>query len=199
MASISLPTDRADWLLVVRTVRLVFGRPVYALLGFVLASTTLTALVLSLNGQFVRDVVLFGTAPLDVRLELVALQFPFVGPTFSPLQGTLIVLIAILAGIDLTVLVYHVREHVLSIHGGSGSVVGVFFGVLGAGCAACGPAVLGGMLSLVGGAALFALLPLEGLEIAIASVGMLLLSLYWLADGMRAGRIAGCPIEPTNR
>lgn len=192
-----LPTSLADWRLVARTVRLILSRPGYALLTIIFASAALTGLVLSLNVPFVRDVLFGSTLPLVTRLELLTLQYPFVGPTFSPIQGTTVVIIAVLVGVDVALLVYHLREHTVSLRGGSGSVAGVLLGAIGAGCAACGPVVLAGIFSLIGATGLFVLLPLEGLEIAIASVGLLLLSLYWLADGMRGGRIGGCPIDPS--
>jgi hypothetical protein len=68
-------------------------------------------------------------------------------------------------------------------------------GTLGAGCAACGSAVLAGLLSLVGGSGLLLLLPLDGLEFALGSGVVLLLSVFWLADGMRGGEINGCPVD----
>jgi hypothetical protein len=52
-----------------------------------------------------------------------------------------------------------------------------------------------GLLSLIGGAGLVTLLPLEGLEFGLLAAGVLVLSTYWLADGMRGGQIRGCPVD----
>jgi FtsH-binding integral membrane protein len=68
-------------------------------------------------------------------------------------------------------------------------------GTLGAGCAACGSAVLLGLLSLVGVSTTLLFLPLDGLEFALGAVVVLTLSIYWLADGMRGGEINGCPVD----
>lgn len=193
---IDLPTTRADWRLVARTVRLVVGTPVYAVVAAVTAVVTLTGLVVSQNLPLVVDVVIGGALPLRTRVDILLLQFPFVGPAFTSLQGTLVVAVAALVGVDVALLVYHLREHRVSLRGGSGSVVGVVLGALGAGCAACGPVVLAGVLSLLGAGGLLAALPLAGLELALASVALLALSLYWLADGMRGGQIRGCPVDP---
>jgi len=75
-------------------------------------------------------------------------------------------------------------------------VAGVVLGVLGAGCAACGSTVLVGLLSLLGVSVSLVALPLEGLEFALGAVVVLVLSIYWLADGMRGGRVRGCPVDP---
>ncbi|MCL7416908.1 MAG: hypothetical protein M8354_03595 [Halalkalicoccus sp.] len=197
MSKIPLPTTRNDWHLVARTTRLVLWRPTYALFAAVSSAVVLTGLVLSLNLPFAHGVLLGSDLPVTSRLELLALQYPFVGPLFSPAQGAILIGIGILVGIDLALLVYHLSEHRISVRGGSGSVAGVVLGALGAGCAACGPVVLAGVLSLIGATGLFTLLPLAGLEIAIAAAGLLVLSIYWLADGMRGGRIDGCPIDPS--
>jgi hypothetical protein len=45
----------------------------------------------------------------------------------------------------------------------------------------------------VGSSLLF--LPLDGLEFALAALVVLTLSIHWLADGMRGGEVAGCPVE----
>ena len=90
---------------------------------------------------------------------------------------------------------YHVREHGLSARGGGGSAAGVVLGALGAGCAACGSAVLAGVLSLVGASGLALFLPLDGAEFAVLASVALLLSMYWLAEGMRGGVIGGCPVD----
>jgi hypothetical protein len=54
--------------------------------------------------------------------------------------------------------------------------------------------VLVGLLSLVGASGTV-LLPFDGLEFTALAVVALVLSSYWLADGMRGGEINGCPID----
>lgn len=194
MSRVSLPTRRTDWQLVGRTLRLVLSVPAYAAVAAVTALLGLTGIVVSQNIALVRSVVIGGSLSLPARIETLFLLYPFVGPGFQPATGVLVVLTALLLGGNVALLAYHLREHDLSIKGGSGSLAGVVFGVLGAGCAACGPVVFAGVLSLVGATGVFFLLPLEGLEFAIAGILLLGLSTYWLADGMRGGRIAGCPV-----
>jgi hypothetical protein len=91
---------------------------------------------------------------------------------------------------------YHLREHGLSLSGGGGSAVGAVLGALGAGCAACGSALLVGILSLFGVSTSVLFLPLDGLEFALLALVALLLSIHWVADGMRGGQVAGCPVDP---
>lgn len=188
---ISLPTRAADWRLMGRTARLVLGGPVYALVAVVAAAVSLTGFVLSQNLPFVGSV-LAGRVPAAALLEL----YPFVGISYGPLTGSMLLLVALIVGVDIALVAYHVREHRLSAEGSGGSLVGVLLGTLGAGCAACGSAILAGVLSLVGAAGLVTLLPLEGLEFALLALVALVLSIHWLAGGMRGGEIRGCPVDP---
>lgn len=211
------PSSRGDLRLVARTVRLVLGGPGYAVGATVVATLALSGFVLSQNVALVVDTVIGGALPLGARLTILFEQYPFVGTAYEPLAGALLIVIALLTGANVAVVAYHLREHDViggdsggeeasgtepgrtggnhGATGSAGSLLGVLLGALGAGCAACGSAVLVGVLSLVGGSGLVLLLPLDGVEFTLLALFPLLLSLFWLADGMRGGEIRGCPID----
>jgi hypothetical protein len=194
--AVRLPTRAADWRLMGRTARLVLGVPTYAAVAALTGALALAGFVFSTNLALVGDVVA-GRVPASVLPEL----FPFVGTSYGLLTGAVVLAVAALVGVDLAMVAYHVREHRLRAAdgggggAGGGSLVGVLLGTLGAGCAACGSAVLAGLLSLFGAASAATLLPLDGLEFALLALVALLLSIHWLADGMRGGEIRGCPVE----
>jgi len=179
-----------------RTVYLVVQVPAYLLLALVASLAALALFAVPQNWTLFVDVVLGGALPPEARVTLFLELLPFVGTSFSPVQGLVLVLAAVLAGLNIALATYHFREHRVSLRAGSGSIGGLVLGTLGAGCAACGTAVLAGLLSLVGAAGLLTALPLEGLEIALLAVLFIALSIWWLADGMRGGEIAGCPVDP---
>jgi len=218
-----LPSSRRDLRLVARTVRLVLGVPRYAAGSVAVALLALSGFVLSQNVALVRDTVIGGSLPLNARLTILVEQYPFVGTSYEPAAGAMLVVVAALTGANVAVAAYHLREHGVlgretgedgtgdgeradgqasagrgtagNAAGGAGSVVGVVLGALGAGCAACGSAVLAGLLSLAGGSGLLLALPFEGLEFTLIALVPLLLSLFWLADGMRGAEIRGCPVD----
>lgn len=190
------PTRPADVRLVGRTVYLVLHVPVYLLLAGVASLAALALFAIPQNWALFTDLVIGGSLPLGARVRLVLELLPFVGTSFTPTQGLVLVVAAVLAGLNIALATYHLREHRVSLTVGTGSLGGIVLGTLGAGCAACGTAILAGLLSLVGAAGVLTVLPLEGLEIAILAVGFIGLSMWWLADGMRGGEIAGCPVEP---
>jgi hypothetical protein len=192
--SVRLPTRTRDWRLMARTVRLVVTIPVYTVLALVAALVGLTLFVLSQNLPL-AGFLLSGSLSLESRLVILVEQYPFIGTNYSTLQGVLLVVTAVLIGINAAMVVYHLREHALSAAQGTTSVAGVLLGTLGAGCAACGSAVLAGVLSLFGVTASLTVLPFEGLEFAALALVALVLSVFWLARGMRGGEINGCPVE----
>ncbi|WP_276249796.1 hypothetical protein [Haloarcula rara] len=157
-------------------------------------AASLSAFVVSLNAPVFIDLVVGGSLPLSSRLTIFWELYPFVGANFTPTQGLLLVAVALLTGLDIAIATYHFREHGLDIQQGGAGAAGVVLGTLEAGCAACGSAVLLGLLSLVGVSTSLLFLPLEGLEFALGAVVVLTLSVYWLADGMRGGEINGCPV-----
>lgn len=193
--SVRLPTRRTDWRLMARTVRLVLGIPAYAAFALVAGIVGLSVFVLTQNLTLVGDVIVGGSLPLSNRLAVLIGLYPFLGTSFSVVSGLALLLVATLLGIDLAMVAYHIREHGLSLESGGGSAVGALLGTLGAGCAACGPALLVGLLSLVGAAGVLTLLPFEGLELTGLAALALVLSIFWIADGMRGGMIRGCPVD----
>jgi hypothetical protein len=173
----------------------VLSIPTYAAIGLGASWLSLTLFTLSQNVALTRDLIIGGSLPLADRLVLVVEQYPFVGTTYGTVDGAALLVVVALTGINLALVAYHLREHDLSLSGGGGSVVGVALGAVGAGCAACGSALLVGVLSLFGASGLVVLLPLEGLELSILAVVALLLSTYWVAEGMRGAKIGGCPVD----
>lgn len=190
----SLPIAGDDWRLMGRTARLVLSVPTYAVFAFVTGILSLTVFVFSLNLPLVQFALTADLA-MAARATILLNLYPFVGTAFDALQGSLLVVVAVLFGVDLSMVTYHLREHGVSLSGGGGSAVGAVLGALGAGCAACGSAVLVGILSVFGITTSLVFLPLDGLEFAVLALVTLTLSIYWVADGMRGGQVAGCPVD----
>jgi hypothetical protein len=189
-----LPTRADDWRLMARTARLVVTVPGYGALALAAAFLGLSTFVFSLNLSLV-SFALTGGLDLSGRVGILLGLYPFVGTGFGPAQGLLLLVVSALVGVDVAMVAYHVREHGLTVRQGGSGAAGLVFGTLGAGCAACGSALLAGLLSLVGASGAVLLLPLDGLEFALLAAVVLVLSIYWVADGMRGGTVNGCPID----
>lgn len=171
----------------------VLARPAYAAVGVLVTLVVLTAFAASENiSLFVFA--LTGPLPLADRLSIVVAQYPFLGVTTYPLADALLVVVALVAGVNGAIAAYHLREHGLSVREGGGGMVGLVVTTLGVGCPTCGTAVLAGLLSLVGVTGGLSFLPFDGLSLAVVGLLLLGLSSYWLAEGMRSGEVEGCPV-----
>jgi hypothetical protein len=191
---IRLPTRRRDWRLLARTVRLVVGIPTYAAVAVVGAAVGLTTFVAGENPELVRFA-LTGSLPVADRATILVELYPFVGTSYGPLRGALLLVVAALVGVDLAMLAYQFREHGVGAEEGAAGTAGAVLGALGAGCGACGAVLVTGLLSLFGATGALTLLPLDGLELTLAALLVLVLSVYWLAEGLRGGEIRGCPVD----
>jgi len=194
VVELALPTSRSDWRLVGRTARLVVSVPTYGAVAVAATVVGLSLFVFSLNLPLV-SFALGGDLSLAGRLGILLNLYPFVGSGFDALQGALLVAVSALFGVDIAMVSYHLREHGVSASAGGGSAVGAVLGALGAGCAACGSALLVGIFSLFGISTSLLFLPLDGLEFALLALVVLVLSVYWVAEGMRGGEVAGCPVD----
>jgi hypothetical protein len=179
--SLNLPTRRADWEYTASVVRGVITQPPYAVLTLVVSFVAVTVFVLPGNVSLVTDIVVFGDAPLGARLGVLVDLYPFFG--LKPGRSILLVIAALLVGVNVSVLVHGFRNG--NVGGAGGSAVGTTLATLGAGCAACGSALLAAFFSTTAVAGTLALLPFEGMEFLFISLIILVVSTYWTADSTR--------------
>ncbi len=150
--------------------------PLYAVLAVVSGLLGLATLVVAENVPLVRDLVISGPLPMDARIGLFTSLFPFIGGMTDPFAEAILLVISALMGVNLAMLVYHLREHDVSLTGSSGSFGAVALGALGAGCAACGSVLLMGVLGVFGATGTVALMPYDGYELTVLAVAALVLS-----------------------
>ena len=130
----------------------------------------------------------FGFGLLHYLLSLSLLQDHFslvsdVMPYYLGASIALIVIVAGLAGVNVSLLVYKIKGAVGTNikKSGSSTAAGSAFAVFTPGCPAC-TTPLAVILGAVGGLAIF---PLQGLELKLVSVAALIFSMYWISRGLQ--------------
>lgn len=171
---------RGTWNAVVEVHR----RPLYAAAALAVSIAALSLFVLSNNLPFLVEFVVAGEAPLIRRLSGLVALYPFVGDGFDLPTSAALVALSLLMGANVAMILYRFAE--IGVLGGRGSAVGGVLGTLGAGCAACGSALLAAVFGVSASAGLLAFLPLHGVEIALAAGAVLLLSLHWTAKALNS-------------
>ena len=187
---IRLPTRAADWRLVARAAGRVLAEPRYVVVGLAGAWVALTAVSVSRNVELFVRVVVGGSLPLENRAAVLAAMYPFGSPDFAGATAAAVGGLALLLGLDVAMLVYHVVEHGATLGVGAGGSAGSTAAVLaglGAGCAVCGVSALAGVLSFLGVAGGAVVLPFEGAAFTLAAALVVVVSIFWMAEGMHGG------------
>ncbi|OIP80205.1 MAG: hypothetical protein COT39_02220 [Parcubacteria group bacterium CG08_land_8_20_14_0_20_48_21] len=152
----------------------IFRKPMYTVLALSVACAILV-LSLWLPNRSVLWYTL--TAPIfdiGTKLYLITLTLGTYWSTYlSPILQIMTVLTAILAGINIALVVYYIRVRTRLTRSASIGIVGVVSGLLGIGCASCGSVLLSSILGLSATVRMLGFLPFNGLEFGV--IGPLLL------------------------
>jgi len=97
----------------------------------------------------------------------------------------LLTVTALLIGVNISVLVHGYANG--NVGSAGGSAAGTTLATLGAGCAACGSALLAAVFSVTSVAGALAFLPFEGTEFVVVALVVIILSTYWTVDATREG------------
>lgn len=135
-------------------------------------STFVTVLGLNASPQLLLDVTTNGAANI-------------LGASGAAMFASIIA-VSILSGITISMIIYQI--HIARSFGGKKNLAsfgGIFGGALSAACSACST-TLASILGAAGGLAIF---PLKGLEFSLPSIGILVVSMYFISKGlMESGR-----------
>ncbi len=164
-----------------------FGTWHYAALAAVVAAVMFAVAVWFPNLRLLFSIL---SNPLVSLADKVMLPINLLGSittNFTLLSASYTIAIALLSGINVTLITYQIRKRGLSFSrsGSMGSVAGLVSGVFGLGCAACNSLIIMSLLGTTAGAGLIAVLPLKGGEFGIAGVALMLVSLYFIVKSIK--------------
>jgi len=117
-----------------------------------------------------------------------------IGTNFTVVSATYTILIAILFGVNISMLLYYIKVRKSNKKlGTTTSIGGLVSGIFGVGCASCGTFLLTSVLAVIGAGGLIAYLPFGGEEFGILGVILLGLSVYLTAKKIQDPLL--CEIE----
>lgn len=97
---------------------------------------------------------------------------------FTPLSRVITVSISALAGIQVSLLTYYLRQSITIQKEMGISFFGILASLLGVGCASCGSVILTTILGLGSTSIILGAFPLKGQEFSILGISILLLAIY---------------------
>lgn len=173
-------------------VKKTFLVPKYLIVCFITLFIILTGLSLYDNIELLQLVLTSTTLPVIDRFMIILNQYPVIN-TVTPIVDDIgQVLIAIGIGVNIALLYNQYDSGRIQFRNSATTSIGTSLAIFGAGCASCGAALLGSVLSLIGGTSLFVLLPYGGKEILWISIVLLVGSAY--VNSRELGKPISCDI-----
>ena len=164
-----------------KVLRDAYARPSSFITTLAVAITVILIAIILTNYSLLKFTIASGLFDTNAKIRILAANFGSFRANISILEQIIIVISAILAGINISVLAHYIKERV-SINRAMGmSTVGIIGSFLGIGCASCGSVLLISILGLTSAGKFISFLPLKGAEFGIASILILLASLIIIA------------------
>lgn len=168
-----------------KALRLVFKNQEYLGLAAVVSAVVFVLATWLPNLQLLWFVWSDASVALADKIILPIRLLGSITTNFTTISASYTVLIALLAGINVSLAVYLMRTRALSGGSALAGLSGIFTGTLGVGCAACGSVLLMSVVGTTAGIGLLGVLPLQGSEFGLIGVALLGYSTYLLAKQIR--------------
>ena len=171
----------------------VFRRPAY-----LTAAVGIGALIFALTLWLPNYALLKFVFASDVFTsgEKFAALFRTMGSSLSALPSATLAVsaaTAVLFGINVAMLAYHLKRKVELERSIGTSLVGIVFGILGVGCASCGSVILTSFFGTAAALGVLGVLPLKGLEFGLLGVAILTASVLHLSKKIADPDACGIP------
>lgn len=161
----------------------VFTQGRYVALTTVLVFGVISFTVLLPNHYVIGQVLTSDSVGWVDKFYFVVSIYGSIATNFTILSAVHVFLLAILFGLNVSLLVYYIRKvkrvaSTAKIHVANAG--GLVSAALGIGCAACGSIILTTVLGMIGAGSLIAFLPFHGVEFGLLGILLLLWSTHYL-------------------
>ena len=174
----------------------VFKSPSYVLLAVVFGFSVLVLAIWLPNFSFLRYVASSDAYTLFDKFNIFKESFGLLNTNFTPLNRVLTVLVALFAGINLSMLVYYVKNRISMAKSAGVSVFGTVTGLIGVGCASCGSVILSSVIGIGLSSRFISKFPLNGSEFSIVGIAIVLYAIYSLSK--KINNPSACNIDNKN-
>lgn len=176
------------------TLRRVYERPGYMVLSLFVALVVFALSVYTINYDFIHFAVASGLFSMGEQWRLLA-DIAQAYYTAIGLESQIgIVLVALFSAINISFFVYYMRNRISKQRAAGIGMVGIITGFFGIGCGACGSVLLTTLFGLGATTQVLGVLPLQGFEITLLSMTLLLGGSIFLAHKIQDPAV--CPIRP---
>jgi len=170
----------------IAALRLVFVNVWYNVLALICAMILGAGIIWLSNHQLIRSVFASDLFDWSARLKILWTSLGLFVTNFTLASQVMIVIVSLLSGLNIAMLVFHVRRRMKIQNAAGVSTFGLIIGTLGVGCSACGSVILSSLIGITAASALISTLPLKGAEFGIVSITLIGLSTYWIAKKIQS-------------
>lgn len=166
---------------VMRSSKIVFSHPAYILLGILVALLLLLLAIWLPNISFLKHVAVSESYSFSSKVNIFWHSLGFLKTNFSHTTRFITFAVAILSGINISLLVYYLIHRITLERAAGTGLFGTIAGLLGVGCASCGSVILSSIVGLGASTSFLGILPFKGIEFGILGIVMILFSIQLLA------------------
>lgn len=167
--------------LILKSLWSVFRKPSYAILAIVVTGLVLLVSIWLQNRVFLAYLLTSELFSWAVKIKIFWTSLGTFKTSFTIGNQIVIICLAILSGINLSLLIFYFKTKAKTLKLAGASGLGLGLGLLGVGCGACGSIILSSLFGLTATAGFIGFLPLNGLEFDLAGIIILFISIYLLA------------------
>lgn len=160
------------------SVKIVFIRPWYILLAIFVSTGMVAIGSLLPNKNLISYFFTNDYFSWIARFKIVWNLFWTFGVNVTVTGKIISVIISLVAGISVALLVFFIKRRVRFSLAGGTSLLGIILSFVGVGCASCGSLLLTTAIGLSASTAFLGFLPLNGLEVGIISLALLVWSIF---------------------
>ncbi|NCN06652.1 MAG: hypothetical protein GW946_02300 [Candidatus Pacebacteria bacterium] len=163
-----------------RTALSILLRPKYIFLSSLVAVAVTVFAAWLPNLHLVSSAAGSDSLTLLQKITLLSSLIGSLQTNFTMISRSLILITAVLAGVQISLLTYHMRQKIRVQKSLGMSFAGILSGLLGVGCASCGSVILTSLVGIGSTTAIIAFLPLKGQEFGLLGVGLLVFANVFL-------------------
>ncbi len=160
------------------SIKTVFRKPLYLVLAVLITLLLLLVNAIVINKGLITFLLQWDIFDWSIRLRVIGSALLNAGAVLGVVDKIFLLTLSVLAGISVVLLLYFIKRRIrVGLEGGA-SLAGIILSFIGIGCASCGSVILSSVIGLSTATAFISFLPLDGLEIGLASFVLLGWSIY---------------------
>lgn len=180
-----------------KSINEVFKGPYYWLIALFSAMLTGAGMIWISNYSVIK-LALFSDAFEGFEgIKLIFLSLGSFVTNFTLVSQIMIILVSLLVGINVALLTFYFKKRRALQRSAGTSALGVFIGIFGVGCSACGSVLLSSIFGISTSFAIISFLPLGGLEFGLIGILLISFSIYNIAKKIQSPAI--CKVEQPSK